>query len=94
MTLMVVPAPVIRAGEIWSYVEGSGRRTARCSDRRQGKGLILEKSRDEFLHRSNVTNYTRQLRAGPDASRRKVLMSLLAEEGARAKLHGWFPLLG
>jgi len=54
----------------------------------------LEKSRDEFLHRSNVANYTRQLRAGPDASRRRVLMSLLAEEGVRAKLHGWFPLLG
>lgn len=54
----------------------------------------MEKTRDEFLHRINVANYTRQLRAGPDAPRRKVLMSLLAEEGARAKLHGWFPLLG
>lgn len=54
----------------------------------------MEKSRDEFLHRTNVANYTRQLRGATDASRRKVLMSLLAEEGARAKLHGWFPLLG
>lgn len=54
----------------------------------------MERSRDEFLHRSNVANYMRQLRACPDAPRRKVLMSLLAEEGARAKLHGWFPLLG
>lgn len=56
--------------------------------------LILEKSRDEFMHRTNVANYTRLLRAAPDASRRKVLMSLLAEEGARAKLHGWFPMIG
>lgn len=53
----------------------------------------MEKSQDEFLHRLNVASYTRQLRDNPDAARRRVLMSLLAEEGLRAKLQGWFPVM-
>ncbi|WP_304177503.1 hypothetical protein [Phenylobacterium aquaticum] len=54
----------------------------------------MEKSRDEFLHRCNVANYTRQLRFAPDGPKRKALMALLAEEGVRARSNGWFPIFG
>jgi hypothetical protein len=49
----------------------------------------MEHSRDEFLHACNVAHYTRLLRDAPDAARRKVLISLLEEERAKARIKGW-----
>ena len=49
---------------------------------------------DEFIHRRNVANYQRLLNASPDAPRRTLLLSLLAEEQTRARAHGWFSSLG
>lgn len=54
----------------------------------------MDQSREEFLHRQNVAHYTRLLRDAPDASRRKILMSLLGEETSAAKRNGWLPLFG
>lgn len=53
----------------------------------------MKKSRAEFVHRRNVANYTQLLREAPDAGRRKVLMSLLDEEAAAARVNGWLPFL-
>lgn len=58
----------------------------------QTKGLDMNKALDEFVHHQNVANYTRQLRIAPDAGRRSMLMSLLAEERSRARSNGWNPL--
>ncbi len=54
----------------------------------------MGKSHSEYLHRQNVANYTRMLRDAPDGQRRKILMTLLAEESAAAKVNGWLPLQG
>lgn len=51
----------------------------------------MGKAQDEFLHRSNVANYTRLLREAPSAARRKVLLTLLGEEATAAKVNGWLP---
>ena len=53
----------------------------------------MYKARDEFIHRSNVANFTRLLRAAPEGPHRKVLMSLLVEEGASARANGWPPTI-
>jgi len=53
----------------------------------------MEQSREEFLHRCNVENYTRLLLTSPDATRRAVLTVLLVEESQRAKANGWAPVL-
>ena len=53
----------------------------------------MKKKRDEFIHRQNVANYTQMLRNTPDVLRRKMLLSLLAEESAAALSNGWPPLL-
>ncbi len=53
----------------------------------------MDRFRDEFIHRRNVVHYTRMLRAAPDSAHRRVLMDLLAEEGASAKLNGWPPII-
>ena len=47
---------------------------------------------DEYIHRCNVANYARLLQGSPDASRRKVLLGLLAEEGVSATANGWLRL--
>lgn len=53
----------------------------------------MERSMEEFLHRRNVARYRRLLLQAPDASRRKMLMTLLSEESTSATAHGWlFPL--
>ncbi len=52
----------------------------------------MDRVRDEFIHRCNVSNYKRMLRVAPDAANRKVLTTLLAEERANAKLNGWLPM--
>ena len=49
----------------------------------------MHQSRDEFLHRLNVTNYIRHLHAPHDEAQRATLLRLLAEEGAKAKASGW-----
>lgn len=54
----------------------------------------MEKTQAEYIHRCNVAHYTRMLRVAPNAPRRKVLMILLAEESAIAKVNGWLPMLG
>lgn len=52
----------------------------------------MNRSRDEYLHRRNVANYTRQLGESPEARRRAVLVTLLAEESAQARAKGWRPI--
>lgn len=54
----------------------------------------MAQSREEFLYRQNVTNFTRLLRGAPDEARRMMLLRLLAEEAAKAKAAGWSPLFG
>jgi len=54
----------------------------------------VKPSMEEFIHRRNVLNYTRLLRAAPDLSSRTVLMALLAEEAAKAETAGWMPMIG
>jgi hypothetical protein len=51
----------------------------------------LTVSNEEFAHRLNVKNFTRQLAAAPNGPKRKQLMALLAEERARAVAAGWMP---
>ena len=51
-------------------------------------------STQEFVYRRNVVNYMRQLRDAGDDDRRKLLLTLLAEEAAKARLAGWMPLIG
>lgn len=52
----------------------------------------MEMSTQEFVYRRNVLNYLKQLRETLDEDRRRMLMSLLAEEAARAKRAGWMPV--
>jgi len=47
---------------------------------------------DEFMHWENVRNYQRQLMTATDPEQRRMLMSLLEKESARAKEAGWTPL--
>ena len=54
----------------------------------------MEKTLSEFVHGQNVIRYLRQLRTAPDVLSRGVLMSLLAEERASARVHGWSHLRG
>ena len=49
----------------------------------------MERARNEFLHRLNVAKYRRLLGERPDAARHKMLITLLGEETAAAKVHGW-----
>ena len=66
-----------------------GKSTAR-SEKEPG----VKPSMEEFIHRHNVLNYTRLLRAAPDLSSRTMLMALLAEEATKAETAGWMPMLG
>ena len=52
----------------------------------------MAQSREEFLYRQNVTNFTRLLRDAPDEAQRTRLLRLLAEEAAKARAAGWMPL--
>jgi hypothetical protein len=70
-------------------VRMGGKRTAR-SEKEPG----VKPSMEEFIHRHNVLNYTKLLRAAPDLSRRTVLMALLAEEATKAEAAGWMQVLG
>jgi hypothetical protein len=56
------------------------------------KAPAMAQSREEFLYRQNVTNFTRLLRDAPDEAMRTTLLRLLAEEAAKAKEAGWAPL--
>jgi hypothetical protein len=51
----------------------------------------LTVSIEEFAHRANVKNFTRQLAAALNEPQRKLLKALLAEERARAVIAGWAP---
>jgi hypothetical protein len=53
----------------------------------------VSQSTEEFVYRTNVRNYTRQLAETSEELQRKRLMILLAEEHARAIAKGWMPLL-
>jgi len=50
-------------------------------------------STEEFVYRSNVKNFTRQLASANSGLERKRLMALLEEEHVGAKAAGWMPLL-
>ena len=50
-------------------------------------------STEEFVYRSNVKNYTRQLASATSARERNRLTALMAEEHVKAKAAGWIPLL-
>jgi hypothetical protein len=50
-------------------------------------------SMEEFVYRSNVKNYTRQLASSKTELERKSLVALLQEEHVKAKIEGWMPLL-
>ena len=54
----------------------------------------IAQSREEFLYRQNVKNFTRLLRDAPDEAQREMLLRLLSEEAAKAKAAGWLPLFG
>ena len=43
----------------------------------------------EFIHRQNVRHYTKELSAGANGPRRKMLLSLMAVEEAKADKEGW-----
>ena len=51
----------------------------------------MEKSRARFIHDQNVANYTRLLGEATDTVRRQLLVTLLREELAAARAHGWGP---
>lgn len=50
-------------------------------------------STEEFVYRSNVKNYTRQLASVKSELERRRLTTLLEEERVKAKAAGWMPLL-
>jgi hypothetical protein len=52
----------------------------------------MNRPMDEYIHHCNVANYARLLRGSPDGPRRRVLLGLLAEEGASARANGWLQL--
>jgi hypothetical protein len=51
----------------------------------------VSQSIEEFIYRSNVRNYARQLAETSDELQREQLVLLLAEERARAIAKGWTP---
>lgn len=53
---------------------------------------MASQSTEEFVYRSNVTKFTRQLAAARSESERKKIMGLLEEEHKRAKAAGWMRL--
>jgi hypothetical protein len=53
----------------------------------------MNRSSEEFMHRQNVINFTRQLAVSEDGQQRLMLMHLLAQERARAAASGWSPLI-
>ena len=54
----------------------------------------MELTTQEFIYRRNVLNYITQLRDAPSEERRRMLLSLLAEEAVKARRAGWMPYLG
>lgn len=54
----------------------------------------MELTTQEFIYRRNVLNYMTQLRDAPSAERRRMLLSLLAEEAVKARKAGWMPYIG
>ena len=53
----------------------------------------MDRSAEEFIHRQNVINFTRQLAAVDNEAQRRMLMTLLAEERAKALTSDWSPLI-
>ena len=53
------------------------------------KVAAVTPGRDQFLHRENVANYQRLLSQGPDEATRRLILTLLGEESARAAAAGW-----
>ena len=51
----------------------------------------MKRQMDEFIHHCNLANYRRMLDDAPEGPRRKVLVSLLADECASAQANGWLP---
>ena len=58
------------------------------------EATAMQQSTEEFVHRQNVVNYIRLLRAAPNLSSRNLLMELLAQEATKARAEGWTPILG
>jgi hypothetical protein len=54
----------------------------------------MSQSQGEFIHRENMRHYRQELSITPVGPRRKMLLSLLANEQSSADEQGWPPALG